>query len=170
MSSVIANALDSSTGLVHLRDMRSILQLSLFVVGVVGVGWLIGGSNLPGSWYAALAKPIFVPPNWAFPVAWTVLYVMIAIAGWRTFRQSSAGAAMAVWLLQLALNFLWSPVMFTMHRIGLALTVLVCLFAAILAYIALERGRDRIATALFLPYAAWVVFAGALNAEIWRLN
>jgi len=146
------------------------LQLLVFVVGVVGIGWLIGATNLPGEWYAALAKPGFVPPNWAFPVAWTILYIMIAVAGWRTFRREPSGRAMLVWAAQLALNFVWSPVMFTMHQIGAALVILICLFVAIVTYISIEMSRDRLAAALFVPYAAWVAFAGLLNAAIWRLN
>ncbi|WP_100176571.1 TspO/MBR family protein [Bradyrhizobium nitroreducens] len=145
-------------------------QLLVFVVGVVGIGWLIGATNLPGEWYASLAKPGFVPPNWAFPVAWTILYVMIAIAGWRTFRREPSGKAMLAWTAQLALNFAWSPVMFTMHQIGTALVVLVGMFVAIVSYIGLEMSRDRLAAALFVPYAAWVAFAGVLNAAIWRMN
>ena len=76
------------------------LQLLVFVVGVVGIGWLIGATNLPGEWYAALAKPGFVPSNWAFPVAWTILYIMIAVAGWRTFRREPSGRAMQVFFLR----------------------------------------------------------------------
>lgn len=145
-------------------------QLLVFVVAVVGIGWLIGATNLPGEWYAGLAKPDFVPPNWAFPVAWTILYIMIAVAGWRTYRRAPSGRAMLVWTVQLALNFIWSPVMFTMHQIGAALVILICLFVAIVTYIGLEMSRDRLAAALFVPYAAWVAFAGVLNAAIWRLN
>ena len=146
------------------------LQLLVFVVGVVGIGWLIGATNLPGEWYASLAKPAFVPPNWAFPVAWTILYVMIAIAGWRTYRRGPRSSAMLAWAVQLALNFAWSPVMFTLHQIGVALVILIGLFAAIVTYISLEMSRDRPAAALFVPYAAWVAFAGVLNASIWRMN
>ena len=146
------------------------LQLLLFVAGVVGIGWLIGATNLPGEWYGSLAKPAFVPPNWAFPVAWTLLYIMIAIAGWRTFRREPSGKAMLAWAAQMALNFAWSPVMFTMHQIGAALVILIALLVAILAYIGLELSRDRIAAALFVPYAAWVAFAGVLNAALWRMN
>ncbi|MDX3969454.1 MAG: tryptophan-rich sensory protein [Bradyrhizobium sp.] len=146
------------------------LQLLIFVVAVVGIGWLIGATNLPGEWYAGLAKPDFVPPNWAFPVAWTILYIMIAVAGWRTYRRAPSGKAMLVWTAQLALNFIWSPVMFTMHQIGAALVILIGLFVAIVTYISLEISRDRLAAALFVPYAAWVAFAGVLNAAIWRLN
>ncbi len=146
------------------------LQVLVFVVGVVGIGWLIGAANLPGAWYAGLAKPDFVPPNWVFPVAWTILYVMIAVAGWRTFRREPMGKAMLAWAAQMALNLAWSPVMFTMHQIGAALIILIGLFVAILTYIAMEISRDRLAAALFVPYAAWVAFAGVLNAVIWRLN
>ncbi|MGC0391292.1 TspO/MBR family protein [Bradyrhizobium sp. USDA 241] len=145
-------------------------QLLVFVVAVVGIGWLIGATNLPGEWYAGLAKPDFVPPNWAFPVAWTILYIMIAVADWRTYRRAPSGRAMLVWTVQLALNFIWSPVMFTMHQIGAALVILIGLFVAIVTYIGLEMSRDRLAAALFAPYAAWVAFAGVLNAAIWRLN
>ncbi|MFK4490850.1 TspO/MBR family protein [Bradyrhizobium sp. USDA 336] len=145
-------------------------QLLIFVAGVVGIGWLIGATNPPGAWYASLAKPGFVPPNWAFPIAWTILYVLIAVAGWRTFRREPRGKAMLAWAAQMALNFIWSPVMFTMHQIGAALVILIGLFVAIVTYIAVEMSRDRLAAALFVPYAAWVAFAGVLNAAIWRLN
>ncbi|MVT52541.1 tryptophan-rich sensory protein [Bradyrhizobium yuanmingense] len=145
-------------------------QLLIFVAGVVGIGWLIGATNPPGAWYASLAKPGFVPPNWAFPIAWTILYVLIAVAGWRTFRREPRGKAMLAWAAQMALNFVWSPVMFTMHQIGAALVILIGLFVAIVTYITIEMSRDRLAAALFVPYAAWVAFAGVLNAAIWRLN
>ena len=146
------------------------LQLLVFVAGVFGIGWLIGATNLTGEWYAGLAKPGFVPPNWAFPIAWTILYIMIGIAGWRTFRREPRGKAMLAWAAQMALNFALSPVMFTMHQIGAALVILICMFVAIVIYIGLEMSRDRLAAALFVPYAAWVAFAGVLNAAIWRLN
>lgn len=159
--------------MIQLREKKfevMMFQLLLFVVGVVGLGWLIGTTNPPGEWYAGLAKPGFVPPNWAFPLAWTILYTLIAVAGWRTFRREPGSKAMLAWAAQMVLNFAWSPVMFTMHQIGAALVILIALFAAIVTYIGLELSRDRLAAALFAPYAAWVAFAGVLNAAIWRLN
>lgn len=150
--------------------MKPATQLSLFIVGVVGLGWLIGATNLPGTWYAQLSKPAVTPPNLAFPIAWTVLYIMIAVAGWRTFRHEPTRPAIVLWFAQLVLNFLWSPIMFTMHRIDIALVIIICLLIAILAYIVLEYKRDWPAAALFLPYAAWVSFATYLNAQLWRLN
>jgi benzodiazapine receptor len=141
-----------------------------FVVLVVGGGMLIGFLTAPGPWYEALAKPSFNPPNWLFGPAWTILYVLIAIAGWRIWERERSGRAMQLWGLQLALNFLWSPVFFALHQIGLALLVVLLLLAAILAFIAVAWNRDRIAAWLFVPYAAWVAFASALNAALWQLN
>ena len=150
--------------------MSNRVALLVFLVIVVGGGLLIGTFTLPGEWYAGLAKPAFNPPNWIFGPVWTVLYVPIAVVGWRTWVRDGRGSLMAIWWGQLALNFLWSPVFFGAHRIGLALADILALLAAILAFIALSWTRDRVAAWLFVPYAAWVAFASLLNAAIWQLN
>ena len=146
------------------------VPLVLFLALVVGGGSLIGVANTPGGWYETLEKPFFNPPDWLFAPVWTVLYVMIAIAGWRIWRLSVTGGAMTAWWLQLGLNFLWSPVFFTLQHVGAALLVVVALLAAILAFIALARLRDALAAWLFVPYALWVGYATVLNAAIWILN
>ncbi len=150
--------------------MNNRLVLVLFILLVVGVGWLIGLSTLPGPWYEALQKPWFNPPNWLFGPAWTVLYVLIAIAGWRSWQRDRSGRLMTLWWVQLVLNFLWSPVFFGAERIGPALVVILALLAVILAFIASAWQRDRVSAWLFIPYAAWVAFATCLNASIWWLN
>jgi len=150
--------------------MNRYLTLALFLILVVGGGTLMGASNIPGPWYEALQKPWFNPPNWLFGPAWTVLYVLIAIAGWRTWEHARGGRAMKLWWAQLALNFLWSPVFFTLQSIGGGLLVVSLMLLSILAFIALTWNRDRVAAFLFVPYAAWVAFATALNASIWWLN
>jgi tryptophan-rich sensory protein len=101
---------------------------------VVGGGLLIGATNLPGSCYAELTKPWFNPPNSIFAPAWTILYVLVAIAGWRTFQSAPHSLAMGLWYLQLALNFVWSPVMFTLHAIDLALIVIIVLLVAVFGF------------------------------------
>ena len=100
--------------------MHRYLTLALFVALVLGGGTLIGLMTLPGEWYAGLAKPSFNPPNWIFAPVWTLLYIMVAVAGWRTWQHSPRSAAMAVWFIQLALNFVWSLAFFGAHRIGAA--------------------------------------------------
>ena len=141
-----------------------------FLVFVVGGGLVIGFLSVPGEWYAQLNKPAFNPPNWIFAPVWTVLYVMIAVAGWRTFERNRSDWSMRSWWSQLGLNFLWSPVFFTAHQIGAALLIILLLFVAIIAFIVMSLRQDRVAAWLFAPYAVWVMFASMLNGAIWLLN
>lgn len=150
--------------------MKNLVSLFLFLALVIGGGTLIGVMNLPGEWYASLAKPSFNPPNWIFAPVWTLLYILIAVAGWRTWARAPAGAAMQVWFAQQALNFLWSPVFFSLRSLGGALVVIAALWAAIVVFIVLTRRADPVAAALFAPYAAWVSFATLLNAALFLLN
>jgi tryptophan-rich sensory protein len=145
-------------------------SLFAFLVLVVGGGLVIGYVTAPGEWYAALAKPAFNPPGWVFGPVWTVLYVLVAVAGWRIWQGDRRGRPMRLWWTQLVLNFLWSPIFFGAHQVGLALIIVLLLLAAIAAFIVLAWRQDRLAAWLFLPYAAWVTFASALNASIWELN
>ncbi len=149
---------------------RNYLALVLFLLLVVGGGWLIGATNMPGSWYAALAKPPFNPPNWLFAPVWTILYILIAVAGWRSYEAQPRSAAMGLWVAQLVLNFCWSPVMFTRHEIGAAFAVVGLLLLAIIGFIARQWHHDRLAASLFVPYAAWVAFAALLNYSLYLLN
>ena len=137
------------------------IGLAVFVALVVGTGFTIGYLNVPGGWYAGLNKPWF---NWA------VIYVLIAVAGWRTWDIDRRGAGMRLWLAQMALNFLWPPTFFSLHWTGVALAVILSLFAAILAFIVWQWESDRVSSVLFVPYAAWIAFASMLNLAIVSLN
>jgi tryptophan-rich sensory protein len=150
--------------------MKRLAPLILFLVLVMGGGVAIGFLTAPGEWYAGLAKPSFNPPNWLFGPVWTLLYLLIAVAGWRVFESDRGGWPMKLWWAQLALNFLWSPVFFAAHQIGLALALILLLLGAILAFIVASWRQDRVAAWLFAPYAAWVGFASALNASILALK
>lgn len=146
-------------------------SLVLFIVLVVGIGWAVAATSLPGVWYANLQKPPFNPPNWIFAPTWTVLYVMIAVAGWRTYLQDSSTALpMQLWSAQMILNFIWSPVFFTLHNMALGLATILTMLAVIVAFIWLQWRENRVAAALFVPYAAWVAFASLLNFSLYRLN
>jgi len=150
--------------------MNRALSLILFLVLVVGGGLAIGYLTAPGEWYAQLTKPVFNPPGWVFGPVWTVLYVLIALCGWRVWQRDRASWPMTLWWTQLVLNFLWSPVFFGAHQVGLALAVILLLLAAILAFIATAWRQNRVAAWLFVPYAAWVAFASVLNGSIFALN
>lgn len=129
-----------------------------------------GALFAPGPWYDTLAKPSWTPPQWVFPTVWTILYVMIAIAGWLVYRAQGVGTLLWVWVAQLALNAAWSYVMFGAHRIGGALIELVLLWLSIVTFIVLAWKPVNTAALLFLPYLVWVTTAGALNYQVWRLN
>jgi benzodiazapine receptor len=150
--------------------MNHRVSLILFLVLVLGGGLAIGYLTAPGEWYAQLTKPAVNPPGWIFGPVWTVLYVIIAVAGWRVWQRNRGGWPLKLWWAQRALTFLWTPIFFANHRIGLALVVILLLLAAILAFIATASRQDRVAAWLFAPYAAWVAFASVLNASLLALN
>ncbi|RYH06609.1 TspO/MBR family protein [Tropicimonas sp. IMCC6043] len=141
-----------------------------FLVLVIGGGILIGTLTAPDIWYASLTKPSFNPPNWIFAPVWSALYVLIAIAGWRTWEAKKSSPRMRLWWGQLGLNFLWSPVFFVMQRPWIALLIILSLTAVILVFIWRSWALDRVSAATFIPYAAWVAFASFLNLAIAILN
>lgn len=145
--------------------------ISLLVfIGLVGVAAVTGARYMPGPWYQSLAKPGWTPPDWLFPVAWTILYFMIAIAGWKVWQAEGFGPALMVWLAGLVLNAAWSYLMFGRHEIGLALIDVSAMWVTLVAFIWLAWNVDRDASYLFLPYLVWVTFATALNAAVWQMN
>ncbi|HBG98497.1 MAG TPA: sensory protein TspO [Rhodobacteraceae bacterium] len=125
----------------------------------------------PGDWYERLNKPSWIPPNWAFPVTWTVLYVLIAVAATRIAAlPGDTGLALAFWSLQIVMNALWSPVFFGLHRIRAGMLVLVFLWLSVAGTLWSFAALDPIAAAMIAPYLLWVTIAGALNLSVWRLN
>jgi tryptophan-rich sensory protein len=145
------------------------------------VGWLaltftaaaMGGFFLPGEWYAGLRKPLWNPPNWIFGPVWTVLYTTMAVAAWLVWRRGGfAGqrVALLLFLLQLLLNALWSPLFFGLRNPGIAFVDIVLLWLAVLATVVAFWKTRPLTGALLVPYLAWVTFASALNFALWRLN
>lgn len=159
-----------TTGSTRYFSPRSLGLLALFLLVVLGVGILIGTGFPPGDWYAGLTKPAFNPPNWLFAPVWTTLYVMIAIAGWRSYLREGLGPATGLWIAQLVLNWAWTPVFFGAHLLWLGLAVIATLAAVILAFIVTTWSRDRLSAVLMLPYLAWVSFASLLNLSLAWLN
>jgi len=129
-----------------------------------------GGLFPPGEWYKRLNKPWWTPPDWLFPVAWTILYLCMAAAGARVAMSPGNGLAMALWALQIALNGLWTPVFFGLRRMKLGFRVLSALWLSVAATLVALWQVDMIAGLLFVPYLAWVSVAAALNLSVLRLN
>ena len=143
----------------------------MIVAAVALVGSSVTLPKIP-TWYASLAKPSFTPPNAVFGPVWTILYVMMAVAVWRVGATAdpTRTRAMAVFVVQLALNAIWSPVFFGLEAPRLGLAVIIMLLVALTATLAMFWRIDRLAALLLAPYLAWVCYATALNAAIVALN
>ncbi len=151
---------------------RDALALAGFVVLCFGIAGLGGRAAATGStsWYPALRKPSWTPPEFVFGPVWTVLYALIATAGWLVWRERRSVVGPLLYLVQLALNLAWPWLFFGGRRPDLALVVVAALCLVLLATITAFWRVNALAALLFLPYLGWVVFATTLNAAIWTLN
>ena len=125
------------------------------------------------SWYSTLIKPSFAPPNWLFAPAWTILYILMAVAAfliWQSRNNSQAKCALTFYFFQLALNSLWSIVFFGLHNPQLAFFEILVLWVLILITLLKFYKIQRTAGLLLIPYLLWVSFASILNLFVWLLN
>jgi len=150
------------------------LDLSLLVFIGLNVCVAFSGAVFkPGEWYETLNKPAWRPPNAAFPIVWSILYLLIAVAAarvWETGEGPARDAAMVAYGVQLVLNAAWSALFFGMRRMRLALAELALLWLSIVAMIATFAEIDGVAALLLVPYLVWVSVAGMLNRAMIRLN
>jgi tryptophan-rich sensory protein len=142
----------------------------------IGLCALIGLATLalvqPDSWYRNLTKPEWTPVDWAFPLVWLVLYVIMGAAAARITRSRHPDASIAIsyFVVQLALNAAWLPALFRSRSVLVSLVASVTLWLAVAATLWLFRQIDRRAAALFVPILAWSTFVLVLTIEIWRQN
>jgi len=114
-------------------------------------------------------------PAWVFPLAWNVLYALMAISLWRLWQRSrqqipGSSGAITLFLTQLALNATWSPVFFGLHAIRSGFVIILTLALVLALTIAAARPVDRLATWLLMPYLAWILYAASLNGAIVLMN
>ncbi len=142
----------------------------LVFLGLVFIAASSGAVFTPGPWYDDMKKPWWNPPKWAFPVVWSILYIMIAIAGGLIWKAEGFGTAMTFWAVQLVLNALWSALFFGMRRMDLAFYEVCFLWISIVGFIVTAWPVSQLAALLFMPYLAWVTTAATLNWTVWSLN
>jgi tryptophan-rich sensory protein len=134
---------------------------------------LSGAAFPPGEWYAELNKPAWTPPGAVFGPVWTMLYTLMGVSAWLVWRRDGfrgARLALIVFIIQLALNGLWSVLFFGAQSPALAFADIVVLLIAVSTTMILFRRHRPLAGGLLAPYLAWVAFATALNLQLWRLN
>jgi benzodiazapine receptor len=155
---------------------RDIIKLIVSIVACQCAGIIGSVFTTPAipTWYAALEKPTFTPPNWLFAPAWIILYVLMAIAAFLIWRkglgEEGVKSALIIFLVQLVLNALWSIVFFGLQSPLYGMVVILALWIAILLTIIKFFKLSTAAGALLLPYILWVSFAAVLNVSIWVLN
>ncbi len=149
---------------------RASWQVYAVFFAVTTLAASVGGLIGPGTWYATLQKPTWTPPNGLFAPVWTLLYIMIAIAGARAWRAGSGVFTIGLWGLQLVLNAAWTWLFFGLHRPDLALIDIVALLIVIALFAGSVRRTSPASAVLVVPYLAWVSYATALNFAIWRMN
>lgn len=124
-------------------------------------------------WYQSLNKSIFTPPTFVFSFVWPILYAMIAIAGWSLWdsrHKPGMKLAFHLFIAQLVLNWVWIPIFFQFHLIGLAYFILIAIIILTLIIIFLVRKENKSVVLMLIPYCLWLIFAAYLNAVIWQLN
>ncbi|MEM9739452.1 MAG: TspO/MBR family protein [Pseudomonadota bacterium] len=126
----------------------------------------------PGAWYERLAKPGWTPPDWAFPLVWSVLFILNALAGALVWQASVPGSAMAIGVygVSLAINFAWSALFFGIKRMDLALIDVIGLWVSIAVTMALFWPISPLASLFQAPYLLWVTIAAALNLRVMQMN
>ncbi|WP_026986565.1 TspO/MBR family protein [Fodinicurvata fenggangensis] len=158
-----------------MQGRRNWLVLVGFLVLTLAVGQI---GSLPTraaleSWYSNLTKPAFTPPDLAFPIVWTLIYIMMAVAAWLVWCRGGwrrTRGALGLWGLQLALNLLWTFLFFGLRSPGLALLEAIILLLVLAATLVAFDRHSRAAAWLLVPYLLWTGYAIALTFEIWRLN
>ena len=153
--------------------MHKWLVLAGFLILCLGVGGVSGFVTAQSvlDWYPTLNKPFFNPPTWVFGPAWTLLFIMMAVAAWRVWLEGSiAKPALNLFFIQLILNFFWTIIFFGMKNIGLALVEIIIFWIMIAFTMRAFMKISKPAGWMMAPYLAWVSFATLLNASIWWLN
>lgn len=160
------------------RDPADRLDGPLGLLGLVVAVNLVGGAPalLAGpdsAWFAALDEPAIYPPSVVFGVVWTALFTLQAAALWLVLRADAGRdrrTAVALFVVQLAVNLTWTPAFFALRDLLVALGIVGLLFVLVAAALAAFARVDRRAALLSVPYLAWVAFAGLLNYRFWALN
>lgn len=157
------------------------IKKSTQIIGLAG--WLMltfiaaaigsAASAESGLFYQQIIRPEWAPPAWLFAPVWTILYILMGISAWIVWRVNgfrSAYVALSLFIIQLALNAIWTWIYFVWRQGALAFVEILILWALILCT-TITFWRIRVLAGIFLlPYLAWVSFASALTFAVWRLN
>lgn len=152
-----------------------ILSLTLWILSLIVIGSIIGSLTKPeiSTWYSTLDRSSLTPPNYIFPIAWTILYGMIGASGciiWHAPLLNKINIIKILYVAQLILNWCWTPLFFYYHLTDFALIVLSVMDILVTSLIVLSYPKIRLVSLLMTPYLLWILFATYLNFYIWQHN
>ena len=134
-----------------------------------GVGSFVT-SSFKEPWYSEILLPTFNPPSWVFGPVWTTLYILMSLAAWLGWKQTSDKKILQIYFIHLFFNSLWSVIFFGFHQIFLALTNLVIILFFIIWLMRIYYQVNKISFLLMIPYLLWSSYALILNGTIFYLN
>lgn len=157
------------------KKFQPYVSLIIWIVLLIFIGSSLGSltKSEVNTWYQALNRSPFTPPNFVFPIAWTILYGIIGICCWIIWRASSfprLPLIRSLYVIQLVLNWSWTPLFFRYHLSGLSLLVLIVMDALVGMLIYLSYSKLKPISILMMPYLLWILFATYLNFYIWHYN
>lgn len=151
-------------------NLKKFLISILIPLSVGGLSALITKNNM--DLYSQINKPPLSPPSWFFPVAWTVLYILMGISLYLVWNGEKPNDKnlFSVFGIQLFLNFIWPIIFFNFRAYLIAFVVLIFLWAASFLMIVLFYQNKKISAFLQIPYILWLTFAAYLNFSVYVLN
>jgi benzodiazapine receptor len=154
---------------------KKYISLLLWILGLTAIGSTIGSLTKAeiSHWYSLLKLSPLTPPNYVFPIVWTILYIMIGVCGhliWENTQIQESKLLKILYLAQLVLNWAWTPIFFTLHLTGFSLSCVLVLSIVVFMIIYFSFRRIKLVSLLMVPYMLWSLFATYLNFYIWWFN
>ena len=156
-------------------DVKKIKQLIFFILIPIVPSFIISSFSNSSSTFDTIEKPFLTPPGFIFPIAWTILYVLMGISSYLIYNSTTANnkekkIALTLYSVQLIFNFLWTPIFFNFNLYLLSFIWIVILIILVVLMIASFYKISKPAALLQIPYLLWLIFAGYLNYSIYLLN
>ena len=163
----------ASKGQLRASFLRVAIVTVPLVVLLGSLSGRVSNSGYDNAWFAALDKPGIMPPGAVFGIVWPLLYILLGIAVaiiWFARGAEGRGTALGLFIVQMLVNYAWSPLFFAAHQVSAAFWLILLLIALVVATVVAFARIRPVAAVLMLPYLAWLCFAGVLNWQIDRLN
>lgn len=155
--------------------MKKYFSIACWIMVFEAISATIGYATQPGvdGWYQSLKEAPLTPPDFVFPIMWTILYALIAISGyllWRDRTQAGGEKRFALFALYMGFNWTWSFIFFSLHMLFLSFIWIIAMNGIAIFLIFKAWTINRKVALLMIPPLVWTLFASYLNGAYWFLN